>query len=112
MAAKSNITVLYENLAAPDENFDFDYYILKHMSLVEKAWKPAGIEAWQVIRFEKTIDGATPPYLAMAVVTFNGQDGANLALTLKETPEVVGDVPNFTNLKPILMLGDVAGTSA
>jgi uncharacterized protein (TIGR02118 family) len=79
------------------------------MRLAERAWRTCGIEGWQVIKFS-TGGEVKPIYLAAAVVTFSSPQGANEAIQAECTKQVFEDVPNFTNLKPILMLGDVHGS--
>ena len=39
----TTITVLYENV--DDATFDLDYYMTKHMPLVDEKFKPFGIKA-------------------------------------------------------------------
>lgn len=110
MFSQSNITVLYQSCPDGNGNFNIEYYVEKHMKLVEKAWKAVGIQAWQVIKFAGQPAGSPQPYCAAAIVTFDSRDGAERALQAEETKEVFGDVPNFTNLKPLLMTGDVSGS--
>lgn len=44
------------------------------------------------------------------VVTFNSpQGGATKAVAALETSNAFSDVPNFTNHKPLLMLGQTTG---
>lgn len=110
MSPKSNITVLYANSEDDNRRFDVDYYVSKHMALVEKAWKAVGIQSWQVVKFTSLLNGAASPYYALAIVTFNSPDGANNALAAEGTKDVFGDVPNFSNLKPLLIMGDIQGS--
>jgi uncharacterized protein (TIGR02118 family) len=110
MSSQSNITVLYHSSQNGNGSFDIEYYVEKHMKLVEKAWQAVGIQAWQVIKFAGQPAGSPPPYFAAAIVTFDSCDGAERALGVEETKEVFGDVPNFTNLTPLLMTGDVSGS--
>lgn len=112
MFSQSNITVLYQNSLDGNGSFNIEYYVDKHMRLVEKAWKAVGIQAWQVIKFVGQPDGSPRTYCAAAIVTFDSCDGAKRALQAEETKKIFGDVPNFTNLKPLLMTGDICGSWA
>lgn len=80
------------------------------MALVEKVWKAVGIQSWQVVKFAPSLDGALSPYYAAAFVTSHSRNGASDALVAEGAQELFGDAPNFTNLKPILMIGDVEGS--
>jgi uncharacterized protein (TIGR02118 family) len=108
MPPKSSIVVLYKTFQGNDGNFDTDYYVCQHMRLVEKAWECAGIEGWQVLKFPE-VGGVKPAYHVSAVVTFDSPEGATKALTMADTEKVFEDVPNFTNLQPLLMSGEVYG---
>jgi uncharacterized protein (TIGR02118 family) len=112
MSSQSNITVLYQSSRDGNGSFNIEYYVQKHMKLVEKAWQAVGIQAWQVIKFANQPVGSPQPYCAAAIVTFDSCDGAERALQAEETREVFGDVPNFTNLTPLLMTGGVYGSWA
>jgi uncharacterized protein (TIGR02118 family) len=109
MPSKSSIIVLYKTSERDDGSFNVDYYVSQHMRLVEKAWECAGIEGWQVLKFSE-VEGVKPAYYASAVVTFESLEGATKALRAPDTEKVFGDVPNFTNLQPLLMSGEVHGT--
>jgi uncharacterized protein (TIGR02118 family) len=109
MSSRSNITVLYATSEDGNGRFDVDYYVSQHMALVEKAWEKVSIQSWQVVKFAPFLNGAATPYHAAAIVTFDSRDGANNALAAEATKEVFGDVPNFSNLKPLLMVGDLQG---
>jgi uncharacterized protein (TIGR02118 family) len=111
MPSKSSIIVLYKTSEANDGKFDIDYYVSRHMTLAEKAWECAGIEGWQALKFPE-VGGVKPAYHASAVVTFDSPEGATKALRVAATEEVFGDVPNFTNLQPLLMSGEVHGAWA
>ncbi|CAI6092560.1 unnamed protein product [Clonostachys chloroleuca] len=111
MSLKSTITVLYERLSDGEGRFDVSYYVNIHMSIVMDKWKAFNIEDWQVVEYTSAFLDVAAPYVASAVVTFGSADGASKALSAAETKDVFGDVPNFTNLKPLLMLGKVAGHS-
>lgn len=112
MSSQSNITVLYPTPQDGNSDFNIEYYIGKHMELVEKAWQAVGIQAWQVIKFTGVLDGSPAPYCVAAIVTFDSLDGARKAIAAEQSVEVIGDVPNFTNLKPLLMLGEIPGSWA
>ena len=76
------------------------------MPLVESKWKSYGLKSWKVIQFKEDA-----PYCVQATLEWGSMDEFNKAASGPETPEVLGDVPNFSDKEPILMPGDVTGTS-
>lgn len=102
------VTVLYEN--KPGSKFDMDYYLNTHMPLVSKSWQQYGLKGWEVQEFRPSPDGQVPPYQVQATLIWDNQEDLKKGLESPETPTVLGDVPNFTDLQPILMGGPVLKT--
>jgi uncharacterized membrane protein YraQ (UPF0718 family) len=110
MFAKSNITMLYENLDSVDGNFHTNYYVSQPMLLAKRAWRTWGIRGWQIVMF-LLVSGVKPIYLAAAVVTFSSLEGANESVYSSNGHEAgFWRYSNFTNLKPIPMLGEGHGS--
>ncbi|UKZ78832.1 hypothetical protein TrVFT333_006578 [Trichoderma virens FT-333] len=93
----SNVTVLY-NQPAEGEYFNMDYYISTHMPLVNKQWGPLGLKSWQVIKF-----GPDAAFYGGVLMTWEKPEDAVNIMTAEVSKPVFEDVPNFTNLKPILL---------
>ena len=102
------ITVLYPNIE--DATFDLDYYLTKHMPLVADRFAPHGIKGWRVARFVGTPQGGKPMYSVIATMEFDREDQFRAALAA-EGAVVLGDVPNFSNKEPVIMIGDIVGQS-
>ncbi|EHK46731.1 uncharacterized protein TrAtP1_005295 [Trichoderma atroviride] len=100
----SNVTVFYGQ-PKEGEFFDMDYYINKHMPIANEHWTPLGLQNWQVLRF-----GPDAPYHVVAILNWENEGDADRALKHEAAKIVVGDVPNFTNMKPILTPGEITGT--
>ena len=100
------ITVLYPNV--DDATFDLDYYLAKHMPLVGERFASHGIRGWRVTRFVGTPQGGKPLYNVMATMEFDTADQFRAALAA-EGSVVLGDVPNFSNKEPVIMIGDIVG---
>ena len=102
--SKCQITVLYPNES--DATFNLDYYIKSHMPMVQEQFGPYGFEGYQVLKLVGTPDPSQPsPYTIQATLNFKSQQDFEEAL--KNTAEkVLGDVPNFSNKGPVLMIGD------
>ncbi len=100
----ANVTVLYPNVA--DATFDMDYYLARHMPMVLEKFGAHGMTGWRVVKFEGSGDDA--PYSVMATLDFGSVEGIKAALAAEGGP-VIGDVVNFSNQKPVLMMGEVQG---
>lgn len=100
------ITVLYPNVE--DATFDLDYYLAKHMPLVSERFTAHGLEGWRVAKFVGTPTGDSAPYSIVATLEFGTADQFKAAVAA-EGKDVLGDVPNFSNKDPIIMIGDVVG---
>jgi len=88
------VSVLYPN--GDDASFDMEYYRTSHMDLVERTMKPAKIE----------IDhGSDGPYIAVGHLYFDDEEA--LAAGMGGGGEAIADVPNFTNISPVLQTSKV-----
>ncbi len=102
------ITVLYPNIEGA--TFDLDYYMTKHMPLVAERFASHGFKGWRVARFIGTPQGGKPMYSVVATLEFDHAEQFKAALAA-EGSVVLGDVPNFSNTEPVIMIGDVVGQS-
>lgn len=100
----SNMTVLY-NQPGEGEHFDLEYYINIHMPLANKHLTPLGLKSWQVIKFP-----AGSPFFGGVVMTWEKPDDAKKLIESPDAKPVLDDVPNFTNLKPLLLPGSIEAT--
>ncbi|KAM0325733.1 hypothetical protein ACHAQA_007033 [Verticillium albo-atrum] len=105
--SSSTLTVLYPPLQAEGDKFDMDYYLSTHMKIARDAWLSLGLTGYQIINFTSGAGGAAAPYSVAAVLTFDSADGAKKIGTAPDTKNVLADVPNFTNVQPSLIFGDV-----
>ena len=104
----TTITVLYENV--DDATFDLDYYMTKHMPLVDEKFKPFGIKGWRVLKAVGTPFGGKPAYSIIANLEFDTADQFMAAVAAESGP-VFGDVPNFSNKSPVVVIGDLVGAA-
>ena len=90
--------------ATDGTKFDHDYYFDAHMALVQKHFGPH----MQHATASKGLAGGpnTPsPYYAIATMVF--ADQAALDAALADGAPVIGDIPNFTDTAPQMMIGEV-----
>lgn len=95
------ITILYPR--TDDSTFDMDYYTSTHMPLFADVIGDA-CQGWGAAAI------ARGKYAAMGWVMVTSQDAFNAAMGARGA-EVMGDVPNYTNVQPELLIGEYAGGS-
>lgn len=89
-------TLIVSYPAAEDVAFDREYYLSKHAALVGAAWGEFGLQSAEVL-----FPAPGPqPFVCVTVLRFSDQAAIDAALSSARTAEVVGDVPNFTNVQP------------
>ena len=104
----TTITVMYENV--DDATFDLDYYMTEHMPLVDRKFKPFGIKGWRVLKAVGTPTGEKPLYSIIANLEFDTAEQFKAAVAA-EGCLVFGDVPNFSNKAPVVVIGDLVGAA-
>ncbi|KAM3078037.1 hypothetical protein ACMFMG_002664 [Clarireedia jacksonii] len=91
------ITVMYQKTET--STFDMDYYMKTHMPLVQEKWGPYGLQNWTVTQLDGQ-DG----WSVQALLWFDSLESFKKALDA-EAPAVMGDIPNFSSEKPLLVKG-------
>ena len=98
------VSVFYAN--GEGKRFDIVYYCEKHMSLVQRLCG-AALKGTAV---EQGISGMAPgsaaPFLAMGHLYFETVDAFRASFET-HLNEIVGDVPNYTNIEPTIQISDV-----
>ena len=95
------VTLLYPR--TDDSTFDMDYYTSTHMPMLAESLGD-DCNGWGAATI------AEGKYAAMgwAVVT----DQASWGSAMKEHgARIMGDVPNYTNVRPEMLIGEIAGGS-
>jgi uncharacterized protein (TIGR02118 family) len=100
------ISILYPNTTGA--RFDVPYYIERHM--------PRSIQllsahpGFRGVSVEKGISGAEPnsppAYVAMCHFLFESVE-AFMAAFLPHAPELQDDIPNYTNISPLIQINEV-----
>ena len=90
----------------PGSRFDADYYINVHMPLSIKLLGPAlkGVSA--EIGISSAMPGQPAPYAAIATFTFDSVE-AFTAAVMPHYAELQGDIPNYTDIEPVVQIGDI-----
>ena len=94
------VTVVYPNKA--DAKFDFDYYMSKHIPWV------AGLvgKSIEVRRGISSATGAAAPFVCVATIPINSVAEFR-AMFAKHGTEILADVPNYTNIEPIVQFDEI-----
>ena len=98
------VSVFYP--AGSGATFDMEYYCTKHVPMVQKllgaACKDAAIEQG----ISGAEPGSPPTYVAMGHLFFDSVSAFQKSFG-PHTSAIVADVPNFTNVQPVIQISDV-----
>ncbi|AKO51107.1 ethyl tert-butyl ether degradation protein EthD [Marinobacter psychrophilus] len=98
------VSVLYPK--AEDSTFDIAYYRDTHMALVRErlggACKRTAIESG----LAGGTPGEAPTYIAMGHLYFDSPSDFEAAFG-PHAKEILGDIPNFTNVQPTVQVSEV-----
>ena len=100
------VSVSYPN--DPATTFDEAYYLQKHIPLVKQRWSGMGLQSVQVLRGLGTPDGGPAPMRITALLAWDSTDALGKAVAA-HGPEIFGDIPNFTDGKPVMQVSEPAG---
>lgn len=100
------VTVSYPN--TPDSKFDMDYYLGSHFDLVDKLWGHKLLSA-RAVKGLATPDPETPPpYQVIAILELDSVEDLQ-GLIETHGAEVMGDIPNFTDVAPVVQISENLG---
>jgi uncharacterized protein (TIGR02118 family) len=92
--------------AGEGRTFDMDYYLKTHIPLFRNRMG----SAIKDIRVEQGVTGPMPgspaPFMAMVHASFDSAEAFQSAF-LPHAAEIQGDVPNYTNIQPVIQISEV-----
>jgi uncharacterized protein (TIGR02118 family) len=98
------VSVLYPS--GDNATFDMDYYCKRHMPMVQDRLGAA----CKRVAVEKGLSGGapdtSPSYIAMGHLFFDSVAEFQAAFA-PHASELLGDVPNYTNTKPMIQISEV-----
>jgi len=98
------VSVMYPN--TPGSRFDHAYYRDKHMPLL-KARMGAACRSYTVDKgVAGGAPGTAPTYVAMCHVFCDSIEAFQAGFAPHAT-EILGDIPNYTDLQPVIQISDV-----
>ena len=98
------VSVLYP--AGDNATFDMDYYCKRHMSLVQERLGAACKRVAVDKGLSGGAPGTAPGYIAMGHLYFDSVGEFQTAFT-PHASELLGDIPNYTNTKPVIQVSEV-----
>lgn len=98
------VSVLYPNQI--DATFDMTYYMDRHIPMVKDRLAAALRSASVDLGLGGGQPGTPPAFLVMAHLHFDSVDAFQQAFA-PHAAEIVGDIPNYTNLQPTIQISDV-----
>lgn len=84
----------------PEDTFDMDYYLQRHIPMVRGLLEPKGLREVRV--FSSSPKAAYP---VIAELIFDDRDSVDAGLA-SLGPETMNDVPNYTNVTPIMQISE------
>jgi uncharacterized protein (TIGR02118 family) len=87
----------------PSAKFDLDYYLGTHIPLVHSRWDSLGLKNLSVLRGKGSPAGDSPLYPVVALLSWESLDNFQAAVE-RHGKEVMGDIPNFTDAKPVMQV--------
>jgi len=99
--------VAYPN--KPGSRFDVEYYTTKHFAVVDKLWRPLGLQSWNVTSFDGDV---TAPYLILTQFIWKDADAAAKAYTPGPAlDELFANIMIYTDLAPNQFKGEQIASS-
>ncbi|MCB9895905.1 MAG: EthD family reductase [Planctomycetes bacterium] len=98
------LTAVYP--AKEGARFDWDYYKTRHFDLVRETCAPHGLVGAGAVQCVPGPDGSPAPYVAVATIDFESAEKFAAGFPVA-APILMGDIPNFTDIQPVITVGPV-----
>lgn len=97
------VSVLYPY--AEGSRFDMEYFVRRHLPLVDRVWGPALVRREIDAGLAGPGRGTPPTYVAMAHLYLQSIESFQAALG-PQHKELEKEAPNFTDIKPIIQVSE------
>lgn len=91
----------------PGARFDEEYYLAKHMPMVQEKMGKYGMKSWSI---DKGLGGMAPgspaEYVIQAHLLFENVEGLQAGMGT-EAPAILADIPNYTDIQPVIQINQV-----
>ena len=85
--------------------FDFDYYAKNHIPMVARLLGTNTIKT-EIRKGVASPDGSPASFVCLGSIWIKSVEEFQATLG-KHGPEIMGDIPNYTNIQPILQVDEV-----
>ena len=85
--------------------FDFDYYVKNHTPMVTRHMGANFVKA-EIRKGVASLDGSAASNVCMANLWIKSADDIQ-AMLAQHGAEIMGDIPNFTNIQPTIQVDEV-----
>lgn len=86
--------------------FDMDYYVNKHMPMVAERCGDALKGMTILSGMTAGMSGEPSANIAVGTLTFESVDAFGAAMG-PHMPEIMGDIPNYTDITPVLEISEI-----
>ena len=97
------VTVMYPN--QPGARFDHAYYRDQHMPMVKASLAPS-CSFYTIDKGLAGAPGQPAPYVALCHIHCDSLEGYQAAFAPK-AQQILGDIPNYTDLQPVIQISEV-----
>ena len=82
--------------------------------MIEKAWSPFNMRSWTINQFPNPdpVTGQAPPYGVQTTIYWDSVDDFKAALGGPMKDETAKDVSVFSNVFPVIWVGEIAETKS
>jgi uncharacterized protein (TIGR02118 family) len=104
------VVVSYPNVAGA--KFDFDYYLITHVPMVEAKPRGRGLTGWTIDKgLSGGAPGTEPEFLVQAQLIFESVEAFNAAMET-EGAEIMAEIPKYTDIHPQIQVNRVLAQQA
>lgn len=103
------MSIYYPN--TPDVSFNTKYYVDDHMQQCWNMFKNRGLQSWEVVQYKPNAEGEKPPQIIGVTLEWDSAQALYDAFGDPKAQALLQDVPNFTNVQPVMFAGDILGSS-
>lgn len=106
-SAQVMVLFLYPRLGENTFRFDLEYYMQHHIPLAERSWESMGMTECIVAANDKDQEHSASEYAVIVTTIWTSHQAWITAQKDLLSAYITADTPNFTNVTPIVIVGNV-----
>lgn len=103
MNIDSQVVVYVSYRGTPNTRFDREYYVTHHLPLCMESWNKYGLE--RVSAYFPELEQKQAGTIAICECVFRDEAAMNASFSSPELPDVMADLPFFTDVLPVRLRG-------